>query len=241
MCEKNRKTYLWLEDREGKSSVTFWKILMQQLAPEMIVEGKKNCSELAKAVKQLQDKENRYIILFDNSFDNVQVYQEQKRLKKCVEMKDNVEMLGIICFEYILLEFDELLDWIYASEDIFWIKRAVAISARKKLLSVLQAGSIDYKLFREIVAFDKNLKEHNIEQLSAKLLFELTRNTGFEVTKKSIGKCWIVSCCGWIEKQNDDICGLDRKKLSLRDKMRRIYNGTSLYREFSEIGLEVLQ
>ena len=42
----------------------------------------KNNSELVKAVKSLQDVENKYIIVFDNSFDNLQVVMEQKRLKK---------------------------------------------------------------------------------------------------------------------------------------------------------------
>ena len=42
---------------------------MQKLCPKVIVESKKNNSELVKAVKALKDKENQYIIVFDNSFD----------------------------------------------------------------------------------------------------------------------------------------------------------------------------
>ena len=41
--------------------------------PEVIVESKTNNRELVKAVKGLNDKENRYIIALDNSFDNQQV------------------------------------------------------------------------------------------------------------------------------------------------------------------------
>ena len=44
---------------------------MKQLRPDVIVESKKNNSELVKAVKTLQDEENKYIIVFDNSFDNL--------------------------------------------------------------------------------------------------------------------------------------------------------------------------
>lgn len=87
--------------------------------------------------------------------------------------------------------------------------------------------------------YDKNLDSHNIEQISAKLLFDLTRNTGFEVSKGSIGECWIKSCCDWLERQADDVCGLDKTRLSVTDKMKSIYSGTSLCREFSNIGLEV--
>ncbi|MFR5557829.1 MAG: hypothetical protein ACLTKE_14165 [Coprococcus sp.] len=37
---------------------------------------------------------------------------EKKRLKKYVNEKENVFLLDIICFEYILLEFKELIEWL---------------------------------------------------------------------------------------------------------------------------------
>ena len=121
------KTYLWIEDREGKASYTFWKNFVKQLCSGVIVESKKNNSELVKAVRTLQDMENRYIIVFDNSFDNLQIVMEKKRLKKYVNEKENVFLLNIICFEYLLLEFKELIEWIYAPEDEFLQKRVKAI------------------------------------------------------------------------------------------------------------------
>lgn len=121
------KTYLWIEDREGKASYTFWKNFVKQLCSGVIVESKKNNSELVKAVRTLQDTENRYIIVFDNSFDNLQIVMEKKRLKKYVNEKENVFLLNIVCFEYLLLEFKELIEWIYAPEDEFLQKRVKAI------------------------------------------------------------------------------------------------------------------
>ena len=134
----NGKTFLWIEDRKDKASYMFWKTFMQQLFPYVIVESKTNNSELVKAVKSLQDYNNRYIVLLDNSFDNLQVYHEYKSI---------------------------------------------------------QSETFDYKTIQEIIKYDNHLDNHNIEQLSAKLLFDLTRNTGFEVSKGMIGKCWIDSCC----------------------------------------------
>ena len=55
---------------------------------------------------------------------------ENKRLKKYVNEKENVFLLDIICFEYILLEFKELIEWIYAPEDEFLQKRARAIVSK---------------------------------------------------------------------------------------------------------------
>ena len=42
------KTYLWIEDRKEKSSYIFWKTLMSQLCPNVIVESKQNNTELVK-------------------------------------------------------------------------------------------------------------------------------------------------------------------------------------------------
>lgn len=236
----SEKTYLWIEDRIGKASYKFWTAFMHEICPQVIVESKMNNRELVKAVKGLTDKENRYIIALDNSFDNVQIYMEQRILKEAADKRNNVFLLNFICFEYTLLEFDKLIDWIYAYEDEFREKRAGAIVAREKLVQIISSNDMNYKAIQEILDYDSNLYNHNIEQLSAKLLFDLTRNTGFEVSKGNLGECWRQDCCEWADRQEDDICGLDQSKPSLKEKMKSIYCGTSLHREFQNIGLEVL-
>ena len=185
------KTFLWIEDRKGKASYIFWNSLLEQLCPDVEVVSKKNNSELVKAVKNLDDTDNRYVIVFDNSFDNLQVAMEQKLLKQYADKKENVILLDIVCFEYILLEFDNLIEWIYAPDDEFLKKRAGAVSAREKLINSIESKTMNYKDIKEIVEYDEHIGEHNIEQLSAKLLFDLTMNTGFEVSKGKIGECWI--------------------------------------------------
>ncbi len=68
---------------------------------------------------------------------------------------------------------------------------------------------------------------------------DLTRNTGFEVSKGKIGECWIKSCCEWQNRMKSDFCGLDNNRLQLSDKMQRIYERTSLVTQFQNVGLEV--
>ncbi len=189
------KTFIWIEDRKGKASYIFWNNLLDQLRPDIVVESKKNNSELVKAVKNLADTDNRYVIVFDNSFDNLQAAMEQKLLKQYADKKENVILMDIICFEYVLLEFKNLISWIYAPDDEFLKKRASAISAREKLVNSIKTGDMNYKDIKEIVGYDEHIDKHNIEQLAAKLLYDLTRNTGFEVSKGNIGDCWIKSCC----------------------------------------------
>ena len=234
------KTFLWIEDRKGKASYIFWNSLLNQLCPDIIVESKKNSSELVRAVRNLNDANNKYVIVYDNSFDNPQVIMEQKLLEQYADNKDNVVLMNIICFEYILLQFKNLIKWIYASDDEFLEKRASAISAREKLVHSIESGNMNYKDIKEIVKYDKHIDEHNVEQLIAKLLFDLTRNTGFEVTKGNIGECWIKSCCEWEKRMESDICGLDFNRMSVYDKMKNIYEETCLKEQVHEAGLEVL-
>ncbi len=232
----DRQMHLWVEDKEGKASFLFWNALAKELFPAIIVESKKNNSELVKAVKNIEDND-WYFIALDNSFDNPDVYREQNKLKEYSKGK-NVIQLDFICFEYLLLEFNRLLDWIYAEEDEFRDIRATAIAARNALIKILSDGELDYKQTSEIMKYDVNLGDRNIEQLSAKLLYDLTRNTGFEVTKRKIGDCWIRPCCSWETRQEDDICGLDKVRLRLDEKMKAIYDGTSIKKEFRKAGLE---
>lgn len=233
------KTYLWVEDRKGKASYIFWQTLLGQLCPEVVLESKKNNSELVKAVKALDDTENRYIVVFDNSFDNLQVTMEQKILRKYADEKENVVLMDIICFEYLLLEFKDLIAWIYATDDEFLGKRKNVIAAREVFVRTIKSGEIDYKNIRELIAYNENVNDYNVEQLSARILFDLTRNTGFEVSKGSIGECWIKSCCEWKERMLDDVCGLDVSRLPLKEKMKQICAGTGLLPQFQSIGLEV--
>ncbi len=233
------KTFLWIEDRKDKASYRFWESILKELCPDVEVVSKKNNSELVKAVMNLDDTNNQYVIVFDHSFDNLQVVMELKLLSHYADQKENVAMIDIICFEYILLEFKNLINWIYAADDEYLEKRAGAIAAREKLINSINNGMMNYKDIKEIVAYIKHAGEYNIEQLATKLLFDLTRNTGFEVSKGSIGDCWIKSCCEWPDREENDICGLDHNRLSIYDKMKNIYEGTCLKEQFLTAGLEV--
>ena len=173
------------------------------------------------------------ILLTISGCNGTEAFEENANEQK------NVCLLDIICFEYILLEFTELIEWIYASEDDF-LKKRPGLAIFAVLVETLQDDDFDYKGIREIVDYDKRIEEHNIEQLSAKLLFDLTRNTGFEVSKGTLGECWIKSCCEWGNRQEDDICGLDHNRLAVFDKMKRIYDGSSLKLQFPKVGLEVV-
>lgn len=230
------QTYLWTEDGENKSGYTFWKTLMHEIFPHIIVESKGNCSKLIKAVQNITDFDSNYIIAYDHSFDNEQLIRELSQLKRLCSHHQNIHELKIVSFEYTLLEFSKLIEWIYAKTDEFHEKRRHLIQLRASLVLAI-VNQKDYKQLSELQGYISKLDTYNIEKLSSKLLFDLTRNTGFEITKSSLGVCWQTSCCGFLNRQNDDLCGLDESRPPLSEKMKTIYSCSSLKKEFERIGL----
>lgn len=77
----------------------------------------------------------------------------------------------------------------------------------------------------------------NTEQLSSKLLYSITRNTGFETDKGHLGKCFFVDCCDWKERQSDDICGLASNRKNKNKKLNDIVEHSILQQEFQKVGL----
>lgn len=229
--------YLWTEDRENKAGYIFWKTMMCCLYPDIIVESKQNNIGLLKAVRRLSTSdtsEDKYIIAMDESFDNDQVVREMRALKCAIRGNNNIYVLKIISFEYILLSFAKLLEWIYAENDEFREKRSVEISAREAVLAAIEQGT-DYKSLIELQRFSADIDNYNIEQLISRLLFKLTRNTGFEVTKGALGECWRKDCCGYTLRRPDDLCGLDTHRLSFMEKAKTIYQYSILKPEFERL------
>lgn len=106
--------------------------------------------------------------------------------------------------------------------------------ARKKLLEALSKKA-DYKVITELGNYVETIEEYNIEQLSAKILLELTHNTGFQVQKgKRIPVGLRIVMSG--RKGQKTIFG---DKISAREKMETIYHFTFLQKELKKCGLEV--
>lgn len=234
-----QKTYVWTED--SRAGYKFWKTLFAQLVPEAIVETKKNNSELVKAVSRLKDESNKYVILMDQAFDNPQVVREQKRLSMIINDRKNIFCIKIISFEYLLLQFNSLIDWVFASEDNLLEQRKNLKDIRERLIGLINGNNpLSYINDDSIKGYFSCLNENNIEQICARVLFDITRNTGFEVSKRSVGPCWIMNCCDWIDRADDDICGLNENRLSVYGKMYAIFTNTSVLCEgFKAANLEV--
>ena len=229
------KKYVLCED--STSGYVFWEKLFSAVYPEYIVETKKNNSQLSKAVEKIKDDGNIYYILIDSAVDNPDVLRELGRLKKYMTGKTNVIKIKLHSFEFSLLSFEFLENWVFAENDDLKDKRSSFLKARREFIRLVEgsaeAGELDK--FKAVYGFNDKKNE---EQLAAKILHEITRNTGFETDKSQVGQCFINDCCEWADRQDDDICGLDDYRLTLNEKMEQIIKHSVLQDAFKEAGIK---
>ena len=147
-----------------------------------------------------------------------------------------MRIVSIHSFEFVLLSFQLLEQWIFAEEDELKEKRQNFLRARELFIDMELNGGDPGKQakLKDLMASSKGL---NTEQLAAKLLREITRNTGFETNKSKLGFCFAHSCCDWKGRQADDICGLDKTRLTSTEKRRKLVELSVLKDAFVKAGL----
>ena len=224
--------YIWCEDKG--SGYIFWKELFAELCPEAIVETKQNNSSLRKAVESIQDDDNMYYIFMDYAVDNPDVLRESNRLEAKARDRKNVVLVKIHSFEFALLSFEYLVDWIYAEEDELKDQRKALLEFRKIFVKLFGEGGSTNELL-SLKELNPYKSKKNSEQISSRLLFDITRNTGFETDKKNLGHCFIVDCCKWDNRQDDDICGLDVRRITSVDKKKMLVEYSILKRKIEEV------
>lgn len=226
--------YLWCED--SKSGYQFWRILFKAVYPDIIVVTQNNNSQLSKAVGEICDDGNIYYIILDTAIDNPDVLRELKRLNRNISGKNNVKIIKIHSFEFSLLSFEFLEQWVFAEKDELKEKRNEILEAKNLFVKLIKHGGNPEELneFKSVYHYSS---QNNTEKISAKLLYEITRNTGFETSKSKIGECFINSCCEWSDRQEDDICGLEHKRLTLSEKIKQLIEHSVIQDALREVGL----
>ncbi|WP_051588924.1 hypothetical protein [Ruminococcus sp. NK3A76] len=229
------KYYVWCEDQG--SGYQFWKALFSSLYPDHIVETKNNNSKLNKAAEQIKNDGNIYYILIDDAVDNPDVMRETKRLYRTISGKNNVRKISIHSFEFSLLSFEMLENWVFAENDDLKDKRRDMLEARRSYIKLITGSETAAELndFKNKYNFSD---KKNTEMIAAKILYEITRNTGFETDKSQVGHCFINNCCEWADRQADDICGLNINRLTLTEKMEQIIEHSVLQNAFKEAGIK---
>ena len=104
--------YLWTEDTGA--GLHFWKLVNQLFFENaLVVESKGNNQGLLDAVLDLDIKDDdKYYIAFDYVVDNQDIRNKYRVLKAIEKSSEGrLIILDMICFEYLILAFDKLVEW----------------------------------------------------------------------------------------------------------------------------------
>ena len=104
--------YLWTEDTGA--GLHFWKLVDQLFFDDKLsVESKGSNQGLLDAVLDLEMKDDdKYYIAFDYVVDNQDIRNKYRMLKSIERSsRGKLVILDMICFEYLILAFDKIVEW----------------------------------------------------------------------------------------------------------------------------------
>ena len=194
--------YLWTEDTGA--GLHFWKLINQIFFDnELAIESKENNQGILDALSDLDIKADvKYYIAFDYVVDNQDIRNKYRMLKSIAEKSEGkVIILDMICFEYLILAFEKLMEWTGTS-------KKDKIKIREKVLSAIENHRInlakidDEKTLQYLAGF----KRYSTERVMKSLVGELTENEKWSINGSLMGECWYKDCC--ISEHPDNLrCG----------------------------------
>ena len=194
--------YLWTEDTGAGRH--FWKLVNQLFFNDaLVVESKESNQGLLDTLSDIDMKEDdKYYIAFDYVVDNQDIRNKYRMLKSIAEKSEGkVIILDMICFEYLILAFDKLVEWTGTG-------KTDKIKIRDDILSAIEDHRInlskidDEKTLQYLAGF----KRYSTERVMKSLVSELTENEKWSIKGSLMGECWYKDCC--ISEHPDNLrCG----------------------------------
>ena len=136
-------------------------------------------------------EEDKYYIAFDYVVDNQDIRNKYHMLKAIAEKsEEKIIILDMICFEYLILAFDELVAWT-------GIGKKDKIKMRKEVLSAIENHRINLSKIHDekTLQYLAGFKRYSTERVMKSLVGEFTQNEKRSVKGPLMGECWYKDCC----------------------------------------------
>lgn len=222
--------YLWAEDTGA--GLHFWKLVNQLFFDDgLVVESKGSNQGILDALSDLELENNdRYYIAFDYVVDNQDIRNKYRMLKTIEEKSEGkIIILDMICFEYMILAFETLVEWT-------GIGKTDKIKIREEVLAAVENHRInlskinDEKALQYIAGF----KRYSTERVMKSLVGEFTQNEKWSVKGELMGECWYQDCC--VSEHQDSLrCG--RLEVENGDeKIRMLIQSEEVQRVTGKVG-----
>ena len=224
--------YLWTEDTGA--GLHFWKLVNQHFFDnEFIVESKGSNQGLLDAVLDLNIKgDDKYYIAFDYVVDNQDVRNKYRMLKSITDKSEGkIVILDMICFEYLILAFDELVEWTGTG-------KTDKIKIREEVLTAVENHRIDLSKIddEKTLQYLAGFKRYSTERVMKSLVGEFTQNEKWSVKGALMGEFWYKDCC--VSEHTDNLrCGKPEVEGG-DEKMRMLIRSEEVQRIMRDITLK---
>ena len=183
--------YLWTEDTGA--GLHFWKLVNQLFFDnELVVESKGSNQGLLDAVIDLGIRDDdEYYVAFDYVVDNQDIRNKYRMLKSITDKSDGkIVILDMICFEYLVLAFDKLVEWTGTG-------KTDKIKIREEVLAAVENHRIDLSRINDekTLEYIAGFKRYSTERVMKSLVGEFTQNEKWSVKGNLMGGCWYKDCC----------------------------------------------
>lgn len=171
----------------------YWNLVNRYLFQnKCVVESKGGNQGILNAVRRLEPNEDdRYYLAFDIVYDNMDVMNKYLELKElAAKHPDQIVILDMLCFEYIILSFSKLIEWTGTG-------KTDKIAMREIILSVIKEHRIDTDSItdRKTLEYLMGFKKYSTERVIKAIAYELTENDKWSIKGKMLGECWHQDCC----------------------------------------------
>ena len=194
--------YLWTEDTGA--GLHFWKLVNQLFFDgTLVVESKESNQCLLDALLDLEIKEDdKYYIAFDYVVDNQDIRNKYRMLKSIADKAEGeIIILDMICFEYLILAFDKLVEWTGTG-------KTDKIKIREEVLAAVENHRIDLSKIddEKTLQYIAGFKRYSTERVIKSLVGEFAQNEKWSVKGTLMGECWYKDCC--VSEHTDNLrCG----------------------------------
>ena len=221
--------YLWTEDTGA--GLHFWKLVNQLFFENaLVVESKESNQGILNAVSDLRpEEEDKYYIAFDYVVDNQDIRNKYRLLKSIAEKSNGrIIILDMICFAYLILAFDYLVQWTGSGKtDKIRIREAVLSAIENHRINLSKID--DEKTLQYLASF----KRYSTERVMKSLVGEFTQNEKWSVKGALMGECWYKNCC-ISEHPNNLRCGKPETEDG-NEKMRMLICSEEIQKLLNEL------
>ena len=224
--------YLWTEDTGA--GLHFWKLVNQLFFDnELVVESKWSNQGLLDALIDLETEDgDEYFVAFDYVVDNQDIRNKYRMLKSITDKSEGkIVILDMICFEYLILAFDKLVEWTGTG-------KTDKIKIREEVLTAVESHRIDLSKIddEKTLQYIAGFKRYSTERVMKSLVGEFTQNEKWSVKGNLMGECWHKDCC--VSEHTDNLrCGKPEVECG-DEKMRMLIRSEGVQKLMRDITLK---